>query len=691
MESTRRMTVPAALALAALLAAGPGGASTADNGTFRYLTDSLPTGSQNAEYVARILVANSDGPVTFGATGLPAGLVLDPQSGFITGRPTENHNGDVDFSADDGTTTINNAIHLQVTASGGGGNEGATFDLSGIGPGTVGESYTGTLAVDNGVSPYTFGAVDLPPGLSLDGQTGALAGTPSAAGTYFVAFSVFDAGDGNKSVKIAPVVIDPADSDFRFTTRFLNNGEVGTVYWDQWAVSGASGSVSYGASGLPAGLAVNASTGEVGGTPTVAGTFTVRVSASDANDTIVTNLVLTIVPSSTSSLYWEYFGLPTGFAGVDYSRQPPVLMVAKNGTSVTYAATGLPAGITYGAATGILAGTPTEAGEYTITFTATDTGPEPDQVLTLALDFVVLPPTGGDSNSLTTNFWVRKAALRAGGDPGEDSWTGDGYWNADRRTGSVFDPAADPFGMLLGSHPLDVAAGTWTGTVAKYSFRTPKGEAPARDVDLSPVKQTLKWSTKADTIAEAVPATLRHSLLLGGKGYRLDEAFDGKGKFKPALAFRKVAFVVTKGSVSAPGAGNDAVNLSGYLHDPAMEFEAGVTLLRVRILDGITPLFDRDFTVLGTGTTAVDRATGATYYKLKGAKDEAEADRVSKFSFAGNSGKITLNLADMTLAGVPAGEAHLGIEITVGSRIYYTAVTFFEGKPGKFSTTMPAN
>jgi len=67
----------------------------------------------------------------------------------------------------------------------------------------------------------------------------------------------------------------------------------------------------------------------------------------------------------------------------------------------------------------------------------------------------------------------------------------------------------------------------------------------------------------------------------------------------------------------------------------------------------------------------------------------ATADRVAKFSYSSGKGKLSLSLAGMNLAGIPAGEAHLGVELTIGTRTYFTAVTFFERAPGSFSTTMP--
>src|SRR5688572_33332177 len=78
------------------------GADTTNNGTFRFLTQSLPDGTTNAEYVARFVTANADGPVTFTAsTALPAGLSLDPLSGFLTGIPTATFNGSITVVAND--------------------------------------------------------------------------------------------------------------------------------------------------------------------------------------------------------------------------------------------------------------------------------------------------------------------------------------------------------------------------------------------------------------------------------------------------------------------------------------------------------------------------------------------------------------------------------------------------------------
>ena len=123
---------PAALALLAslcLVVSGPGfAADTSSNGTFDFLTETLPEGTTNAEYVARFITVNADGPVTFSVDELPTGLSLDAQSGFLTGRPTETFNKTINVTADDGVQTpIVLGVTLKVNASGGGGNAGTQF------------------------------------------------------------------------------------------------------------------------------------------------------------------------------------------------------------------------------------------------------------------------------------------------------------------------------------------------------------------------------------------------------------------------------------------------------------------------------------------------------------------------------------------------------------------------------------
>jgi len=154
--------------------------SAAPGDNFRFLTDTLPDGTTNGEYVATLISANAGGPVTFGigAGAMPPGLTLDPTSGSVTGIPGEVGQFDVTFTADDGLSVVQLATTMKTNAAGGGGNSGASFANRDLADGRVGEVYTVTLSIDQGVGPFLFGSAGLPPGLSLNGLTGEIHGAP---------------------------------------------------------------------------------------------------------------------------------------------------------------------------------------------------------------------------------------------------------------------------------------------------------------------------------------------------------------------------------------------------------------------------------------------------------------------------------------------------------------------------------
>ena len=81
------------------------------------------------------------------------------------------------------------------------------------------------------------------------------------------------------------------------TSPLTASGTVGTAF--SYQIAATQNPTSYGASGLPAGLSVNASTGTITGTPTTAGTSTVTITATNTSGTGSANVTLTINPAST--------------------------------------------------------------------------------------------------------------------------------------------------------------------------------------------------------------------------------------------------------------------------------------------------------------------------------------------------------------------------------------------------------
>ncbi len=150
---------------------------------------------------------------------------------------------------------------------------------------------------------------------------------------------------------------------------------VGTAASVQVSASdSASGqTLTYSATGLPAGLSINSSSGLISGTPTTAGTSTVTVTATDTTGASgSTSFTWTVNSTTANKVTVTSPGNQTGTVGTAASVQVSASDSA-SGQTLTYSATGLPAGLSINSSSGLISGTPTAAGTSTVTVTATDT------------------------------------------------------------------------------------------------------------------------------------------------------------------------------------------------------------------------------------------------------------------------------------------------------------------------------
>jgi hypothetical protein len=136
------------------------------------------------------------------------------------------------------------------------------------------------------------------------------------------------------------------------------------------ATDSASGqTLTYSASGLPAGLSINSSSGLISGTPTTACACSVTVTATDTTNasgsaSFTWNVTTTQPPVTVTNP-----GNQTGTVGTAVSLQ----IAASGGQApLTYSASGLPAGLSISSSSGLITGTPTATGTSNVTVTATD-------------------------------------------------------------------------------------------------------------------------------------------------------------------------------------------------------------------------------------------------------------------------------------------------------------------------------
>ncbi len=230
--------------------------------------------------------------------------------------------------------------------------------------------FTPVLGVD-GVAPLTYGATALPSGLSIDPQTGVISGTPlvSVFSTYTIL--VRDAGNAAVSQKTAISIWSPVAAATQISSVSLTQG-LNVAPFVPVTGSGGRAPYTYSAAGLPAGLSLAPSTGEVSGTPTspaASTTYTILVTdalgyAASSGFTALVNPPVALTPGAGA--------LAGGTIGAPYAQTlTPSGGVGPYTLSLTSGA--LPAGLSLVGNT--LSGTPTTAGSAAFSITATDTTP----------------------------------------------------------------------------------------------------------------------------------------------------------------------------------------------------------------------------------------------------------------------------------------------------------------------------
>lgn len=240
--------------------------------------------------------------------------------------------------------------------------------------GTSGAAFATGVSASGGAGPYAYQVSSgaLPAGVSLNAATGAIAGTPTAIGTFNFTITATDANGCPGSRAYAIVIAAPACPVISLNPLALPSAVVGTAYSQLLTSSGGVAPYTYTRAGtLPPGLVLGAG-GSLTGTPTTAGLYSFTVTSVDAHGcpgsqaytvavTSVSGPVVTVGPVN----------LPAGTVSTPYTA--PV--VASGGTpSYTYSISSgtLPPGLTLNSATGAITGTPTGAGTFNFTITATD-------------------------------------------------------------------------------------------------------------------------------------------------------------------------------------------------------------------------------------------------------------------------------------------------------------------------------
>lgn len=433
------------------------GSTNAQDGTFVFdFTDLVRSG------VNRYFLSTTDSP-TSGAAQVKSFRLTSP-SGVPLAQATMNVPATVD-----GAT-----VHSYVDFGGSAPAPVITSSLSAAGQ--VGQAFSYTISASN--SPTSYSASGLPAGLTL--QSASISGTPTQAGTFSVQIGASNsAGTGSAAlqIQISPILgTSPV-----ITSNSTASAQVGGNF--SYTIVATNSPTSYGASGLPSGLSLNATTGVISGKPTQAGTYALTLEANNAGGTGTRILVISVVSAVLPVPEIISQTVALGVSGAAFSYR-----IEATNSPTGFGALDLPSGLTVNSTTGVISGMLPSARVYEITLTASNASGTVSKKLTLTVTGSAIEgPTNDDFSNriplIGANVTTTGSNQRSSTQPSEPSLLGQSShsvwwtWTAPRSSSVTISLAGSSFNTVLG-----VYTGTTIGALTEVAANDDSGAANTSQV-----------------------------------------------------------------------------------------------------------------------------------------------------------------------------------------------------------------
>ena len=389
------------------------------------------TGHVGSTFRYDIIASNF--PSSYVANPLPAGVTLDFTHGIISGTPTTSGTYQVALSATNQAGTDSKVLTVTVGGPIPEINSSIYFNV------IRSEATSYQITATN--TPTSFDASDLPPGLSVSSATGAISGTTNSIGSWPVVLTATNAnGSGTATATFtvtdaplpAPVISNPA-------TSYATIGQAFSLQ-----VQAANSPTDFAASGLPSGLSISPTTGLISGTASSSFDGTISLTATNASGSgtgsfrLIVQAPIPVVTSTTVS----------GVVGTALTYQ-----ITATNAPTAYHADSRPTWLSAPSNSGVMSGTPTASGVFTVPLQADNAYGTGNGTLTMSIDPQPAPAiTSGSSvtGQATVTFSYK---ITASNSPTSYSASGLPTWL------SVSTTTGDMSG-------IPTAQGTWTIIVA---------------------------------------------------------------------------------------------------------------------------------------------------------------------------------------------------------------------------------